>query len=413
MKILIVSNLYYPNGIGGAEKVAQNLAEGLLARGHEAVVVTLNPEKVHNVDEVNGVRVHRLPVRNFYFPNQAGVPAPAKILWHALDSYNPFMAASLGRVLDAERPDVVNTHNITGFSAVAWKVVKEGGLPLVHTAHDYYALCPKCTMRRADENCASRCADCRIYSRPRRRLSKLVDVLTAPSRFVLERHAQYGAFLPAEKIPVHNCNSLPGSNGNHVFAEERPFRFGFLGRLHPSKGVSSLVRSFLDFPAGRGELWIAGRGTTGYEQELRSLADGHPGIRWLGYVQPNELFGKVDVLVVPSLWQDPAPLVVLESLGHGVPVIGARRGGIPELVGEGTGWIFDPNAQGSLTSAMTQAFKSWNELAGMSERAVEWARQFSTDAMVAGYLRAYHRATGDPSDTKEETPAAPRYESVL
>src|SRR5690348_5947346 len=108
MKVLIVSNLYYPNGIGGAEKVAQSLAEGLLARGHEPVVATLSPDKRRKEDTVNGVPVHYLPVKNLYVPGEQKQRSTAvKMLWHTVDTYNPFMADFLGRVLDTERPDVV------------------------------------------------------------------------------------------------------------------------------------------------------------------------------------------------------------------------------------------------------------------------------------------------------------------
>jgi glycosyltransferase involved in cell wall biosynthesis len=393
MKVLIVSNVYYPNIVGGAEKAAKYVAEGLVARDHEAVVVTLSPQKRSEVAMVNGVRVYYLPVKNLYYPLPHNSRSNAtKGLWHAMDTYNPFMAASLGRILDSERPDVVNTHNLAGFSTSIWRAVKKRQIPLVHTAHDYYLLCPRSTMRRKDDNCNEVCADCLFYSWPRKQASQLVDVATADSRHTLDRHLRRGYFLSAESMPLYNCCELPSKCADRENEGHCPLRFGFLGRLHPTKGVDLLLRSFLSLPRGQAELVLAGQGSSEYERELKAMVNGHTEVRWLGYVSPEVLFRQVDVLVVPSLWHDSAPLVVLESMAHFVPLISSCRGGIPELMGKGTGWLFDPDDPNALIQALRKAIESRAGLAVMRERAHERACLFSIEAMVQGYLQAFSRS---------------------
>jgi glycosyltransferase involved in cell wall biosynthesis len=393
MKVLIVSNVYYPTKVGGAEKAAQYLAEGLVARGHDAVVATLSPKKRSEVATVNGVRVYYLPLRNVYYlqPHNSRSTA-TKGLWHAMDTYNPFMAASLGRVLDVERPDVVNTHNMAGFSSSIWRAAKKRQLPLVHTAHDYYLLCPRSTMRRNGGNCSDVCADCLIFGWPRRQVSRLVDVATADSRHTLDTHIRHGYFRAAVSMPLYNCCELPSQDMGCANEGHRPLRFGFLGRLHPTKGVDLLIRSFLRLPGGQAELFLAGRGSSEFERELKAMTDGRPEVRWLGFVAPEVLLRQVDVLVVPSLWHDSAPLVVQESMAHYVPLICSRVGGIPELMGEGTGWLFDPSDPSALTQALRTAIESRGVLSVMRERARERACLFSTENMVSGYLQAFSRA---------------------
>lgn len=401
MKVLIVSTLYHPNVFGGAEKSTQSLAEALVAQGHDVAVATLNPERRYEAADVNGVRVHYLPVKNLYFPTRPRQYRVAKVLWHAVDSYNPFMAVSLGRVLDAERPDVVNTQNLSGFSTSVWGVVKKRHLPLVHTIRDHYLLCPRADMYRAGQNCNEPCAVCRVYGRPRIHLSCLVDVVTGISRYILDVHDRHACFPRADKLVVCNaCGPAPRAtlpvrrpNGNLCF--------GFLGRLHPIKGVDLLIRSFLCLPQGRAELLIAGQGTTDYVRELKRMSEGCSNVRWLGFVQPATLFDQVDVLAVPSLWREAAGRVVLESMAHHVPVIGSCRGGIPEQMGEGTGWVFDPDEPGALTRTLRRALDSRGELAAMGERAGERARQFSTEAMVNGYLSAFSCAIDKAGQTRK------------
>jgi glycosyltransferase involved in cell wall biosynthesis len=390
MKILILS-FYPPYVIGGGEVVAQRLAEGLLAKGHDVVVVSPSRYWRVKTQEVNGVKVYYVPTKNIYFSTEPKKrPAVVKAVWHALDSYNPFMARSLERILETERPQVVNTQNVAGFSSAAWGAVKRRGIALVNTVHSYTLLCPR-QLLRGGELCSSTCFECRMHRYPRRRLSRHVDVATGVSKFIIERYDRERFFPTAEKMLIYN-SSESAHNGAAPPRVNGPLRFGFLGRLHPVKGVDLLIRSFLDLPEGQAELLIAGNGTPEYELSLRKLAGSRRDIRWLGFVPGGELLRQVDVVAVPSLWHDPAPLVVREALGHGVPVIGARRGGIPELMGERAGWVFEPEEPNALTNAMREAIESRNELARMGDRAIQWARGFTNEAMVDGYVRAYNYA---------------------
>ena len=93
----------------------------------------------------------------------------------------------------------------------------------------------------------------------------------------------------------------------------------------------------------------------GYTSRLHQLAKGLP-IRFCGgfdRAQVAEIYGGLDVLVVPSLWPENSPLVVHEAFMYGVAVVAARTGGIPELVRDGeTGLLYEPFAVPSLARAL-------------------------------------------------------------
>ena len=119
MKVVLLNTLYYPQVVGGAERVVQLLAEALVGAGHQAVVVALDGGDASRGVE-GGVDVLRLPLRNVYWPfhgatDRHSVGAASKAVWHVFDSYNPLMAHTVGRLLDAEKPDVVHSHNLVGF----------------------------------------------------------------------------------------------------------------------------------------------------------------------------------------------------------------------------------------------------------------------------------------------------------
>ena len=117
-------------------------------------------------------------------------------------------------------------------------------------------------------------------------------------------------------------------------------------------------------------------------------------VRWLGFISPEALLSAVDVLVVPSLWHDTAPRVVFEAFAQGVPVVGSNRGGIPELVADGTGWLFEPDDPGALATALRCCVERRERLAAMGAAAREYAKLFSPEAVVTGYLKVYETALG-------------------
>lgn len=393
MRILIVSALYSPYVQGGAEKVAQMLAEGLAGRGHEVCVVTTQPHGGQVFDTVSGLRVDYLPVQNLYRPfDGTRRPAIGKALWHAIDSWNPAMAEQVGEILDDWRPDLLHTHAIAGFSPSIWRAAERRNILVVHTLHDYYLLCPRSSLFKDGTNCEPRCLSCRAYGLPRTWAARYVSGVAAVSRHMLDTHLAAGLFSGGvEKRVIYN--PYIGSIRQPATAERGgPLRIGFLGRLHPTKGLTELIEAFLDLPRDSAVLCIAGRGEADYERELK-LKTRDAAVEWMGFVSPSAFFEQVDVLVMPSLWHDPAPLVTQEAMAHGIPLIAARRGGIPELAGE-AGWFYEPDEPGALGTLLLKAIQARLELHELSEKAGERARSFTAAAALDAYEALYDSLRG-------------------
>jgi glycosyltransferase involved in cell wall biosynthesis len=118
-------------------------------------------------------------------------------------------------------------------------------------------------------------------------------------------------------------------------------------------------------------------------------------VTFLGYVPPENLFHQIDALVVPSRWHEPFSRVVVEAFAHGVPVIAAARGGIPEIVDDGrNGWLYDPDEPGGLVRLLVKASKERERLYEMRRCAYERIREFSVEANVAQYLKIYNSLLG-------------------
>lgn len=393
LNIALISTLYAPNVVGGAERVAQDVAEALVGQGHTVSVICLAPGERATRAELNGVQVHYSRLRNLYWPFPVSTaPRAQKVLWHLIDTYNPAMGRSVGELLDEIRPDVVNTHNIAGFSVAAWQAVRARRLPLVHTLHDQYLLCPYSTMFKDGRNCETRCAACRVVSAPRSHKTRAVDGVIGVSRFILQRHLELGLFPNARSSIVYS-GYRPPAVAPPAPVPKPPLRIGYLGRLDPTKGLDRLLDAFLGLPRGSAELWIAGTGNPAYEAALKERAAGRSDIRWFGFVAAEAFLPQLQLLVVPSLWHEAMGRVVLEAFAHGVPVMGSNRGGIPELIDADSGWIFDPDRSGELGALLQRCIDDPRHLEEMRPAARAAARRFSVEAMAAGYVEAYLDAT--------------------
>jgi glycosyltransferase involved in cell wall biosynthesis len=403
MKILIISTLYPPHVIGGAEKAASELAEALVRRGHVVVVVTLHPGSSEVVEDQNGVRVYRLPVDNFYWPfGRAEKPNPlTRLAWHVREVWNPMAARRIGKILDAERPDVANTHNVCGFSLAAWREVKRRKVRLVHTMHDCYLLCSRSVLFRNGNNCKRRCIDCQVLTFNRRNLSRLPDSLVSVSQYTLKEHIARHYFEGVPSTVIYNIHQMIEPSKpllRQALKRERTsgdLVFGFIGRVEEEKGIETLLSATGQLRQSNWKLKIAGKGLDGYVRKLSEKFSDRR-IEWLGFTDAAEFYSCVDVVIIPSLLNEALPYVCVESLHEGRSLICALSGGIPEIARLSSTVEFFPTGNANaLAEKMNLALASLRE---WRERKIPDASRlgaFQEEYVVGRYLREYAPQKGN------------------
>src|SRR5262245_13291141 len=154
-RVLVVSILFPPHVVGGAELVAYRQARELLARGHRVSVFAgwvapTDQAGRLEIEERDGLRVWRTPVVSFD-PDD--------------NFFTPTIAARLQSVLETEQPDVVHFHNLSGLGFSLVPLVKRRGLTTIVTLHDHSGYCYRATALRPDgspcgqpEECALACS---------------------------------------------------------------------------------------------------------------------------------------------------------------------------------------------------------------------------------------------------------------
>jgi len=392
VKILLINTLYFPYIVGGAERSVQLLAESLVQNGHEVVVVSLNPSSKLIVDTVNGVKVYYLCLKNLYWPyhKEKKRSKPLKAIWHLMDSYNILAIQDIINILNLEKPDIVHTNNISGFSAAVWKTIKELDYPLVHTIRDYYLLCARSSMFKNNKNCITQCTSCKFYSLPRIKASNHVDAVIGISKFVIDQHLQNGFFSKVKhrKVIFNSCKTSSRLVQSNQLCQPT-LNIGYLGILHPAKGINLLLDVLEKLPNKNWRIFIAGKGEPEFEARLRERYRSND-IHFLGFVKPEHLFSKIDVLIVPSIWHEPLGRVVLEAYSYGVPVATSNKGGMPEVVNEGvTGFIFDPDTSKSLYDIILSLTKDKQYLSGMRNNCLKESIRFATGKIYKQYIEIY------------------------
>lgn len=383
LKICLVNSFYYPTPGGGSEFVARTLAETFKELGLDVFVITTDRED--SVDFINGVKIYRLNHRNVYWGRESkSVPSFLKPIWHTLSIRNPFLLKKISDIIKSESPDIVHTHNIPSISYALWPTVKSMHIPVVHTLHDHALLCIKANMFRNGKNCKEQCIDCRFFSNLKRPMHEYIDIVTAPSRYILERHRNFGFFTKTPARIIKNPVKLKNLTEKHRELNGKPV-FGFIGTLYKAKGIEFLIDVFNELDGFK--LLIAGEAESErYWKYLHSLAES-PNIEFLGYVDSKTFFEKIDVLIVPSILNDVSPLVIPQAYSHGIPVVASNRGGLPELIDVGkTGEIFDKKEN------LIEILKKMEDpvyYETLSIWALRKSREFDAHRIAGEYIKIY------------------------
>lgn len=396
-KVLFFSSLYYPQVIGGAEKVAQMLAEQLSLHDFDVAVVTTCDQAAKDevVDTINAINVYRLKIENIYYPFNSNEDHSilAKAWWHLKDLNNKEMAAKIRKIIAAVKPDLICTHSLTGISDCVWRLAKkEFNLPVVHVLHDHYQLCPWATMYRNKRSCKKQCFICKVASWKKKLLTKYVDALVGVSNYILQRHLEYGYFNAAvlKKVIYNAVNPANLLTTALTVNNSGKLRLGFIGRVEFVKGIETLLQAMQSFDPGKVELYIAGRAESGYLSKLQAKYF-QDNIKYLGFVAPTALYEKIDLLVMPSQLPEAFPLVTLEALANSIPVIGSNSGGIPEIIRENiNGFLFEPGDVATLIALINRFLVDPILLAKLKNNKFLSLEQFNLNWQANAYIELFH-----------------------
>lgn len=386
MKILLIDVYHYNKG--GAETVCFNTGKMLEDNGHEVIYFTLKWNK-------------NLPSKfEKYFPESKET---RKGLFRQVINlrnyfYYPDAAKKLEQLILNEKPDIAHIHLMWGqISPSIFPILKKYHIPIIFTVHDYRMVCPAYSFKDGKGRICEACTGKHFYRCFTHKCTKgsyflsifmaaemyfrnkyfnpnnYIDGVLYVSDFARKKHEQYmPTFKNKPNIVLHNFSTSIADSGRYVSDKY----FLFLGRLSEEKGIITLMNAMKENPKSR--LKIVGSGPL--EDKLKEYKKQNKlnNIEFLGYKSGEELTNlkkQAYFVIVPSEWYENNPMAIIESYAEGVPAIGSRIGGIPEIIEEGkTGYTFTPHNYKELAALIKNASNlTKDEYLTMSNNTIEFA----------------------------------------
>lgn len=362
MKILLVNKFLYPKG--GSETYVFKLGKILEKRGHTVEYFGLENEDNIVTNSADSYVSHI----DFSEGIKKNLKAPLRII------YSTEARSKIRKVLDSFNPDVVHLNNIQFqltpsiiLEAHKYRKEKNHNLKIIYTAHDYQLVCPSHGLFDNDINICEKCLDGKYirclkgkclknsyaksllatfdaYFWKHSKAYEYVDKIVCPSDFLKSKLDTQQRFAD-KTIAIHNffdADEIPDAAKENYVLE--------FGHLSKDKGTLTLLEAAKNLP----DLKFVFAGFGSAEEKIKKV----PNAQYIGFKTGDELkeiITKASVSVCPSEIYENCPFSVIESQIYGTPVVGARMGGIPELIQEGkTGLLFEAGNSLDLTEKIKQ-----------------------------------------------------------
>lgn len=374
----ILLTMYGWNESGGGTTFPRSVAIALARRGYEVAVfyATANHPTIqkpyyleYRVEQ--GVHLYGVYNRPTVF----------------LDALNPEreirderIVQLFAQVIDEFRPNIVHYNNFLGLSFAIGEIPFSKGIPSVFTTHNYHIIDPMLYLYRSDlslwnntdffanSELARNYPDLHNSFRNRIQAAKKlvnehITYTLAVSRRVKELFVDFG--INPDKIAIvhqvpEQAQKLTSLNIRNR-QPEHPLRFGYIGGVMPHKGAHVLVQAAQSIPKEKAEFLIYGFISQDYHRLLERLDVNHR-IKFMGQYSTDDLPSiaeQLDAIVLPSVWEDCAPLVIAEAIAMKLPVIASRLGGFPDFVKhEINGKLYNHNSPSVLTKILWEVVEN-------------------------------------------------------
>jgi len=396
MRILSVNN--YHSLKGGVEKVYFETARLLTENNHQVAFLSVRDTDVSPIgpvffaeaesfDKLGGLVGKIKGTRNFF--------------------YNPSAIAAAEKAILEFKPDVIHLHIFYGrLSNSILGVFKKYNLPVVMSVHEYRMLCPVYVLQDQNGNVCEVCPKSKNYfSCITKKCNKgsllfssisaaecafrdkfynyaeYIDRFIMVSKFIFNKHAEYNQAIKNKSTQLYNFVSADviknlESNPNAYLNKT----ILYFGRLSNEKGLITLLKAWKLFKASGNDsgfvLKIAGTGSQENELKQFAMDENISDVVFLGFCNApmlRKLFAETRYSIIGSEWYENNPMSVIESLAAGIPVIGSKIGGIPELISEGsTGFLFEPASPVDLEKTLDRALNldtiSYQKMQNESEK---------------------------------------------
>ena len=394
MKILVLSDLYPPYYKGGHEIRCKVIADGLSEKGHEVYVLT-------SKYGVNGQSKDNKIYRLLYFLDEGSAEGIGR-------RYVQIKIALIGRlnylitkkVIKHLKLDIIYAGQLSGISIFPMKAIQSCDIPIVHHIGNYFFV-------ELVEMCILEKNSLKSFYRKRIHGFKNIDDfdfkhILVVSEAVKRTYVESG--FSADNISIIPPRGIPSAlirneYNRNVKLHAKQTKLLYVGRLSKEKGVDTALKTVWHLTSNFGmrnlTLDIIGEGDKKYEENLRVLSGSlslKDYVNFRGKLLPEEVlreYNNYDILLAPSIW-DASPIVLIEAMSQGLPVIASKVGGIPDIIrNEETGLLVAPGDPVRMAEAVKKLVDNPSLYEKISCNGIERVRQEYTNEKIIEKIDKY------------------------
>ena len=401
MKILLAHNNFAVTG--GAEVFYHEVGRILIEQGHQVAYFSAMSDAVET------------PWKEYFpaVPSYSEGGMLAKAINFPSMVYNRAAKQAMARLIEDFKPDIVHVFAIyVQLTPAILDAAREAGVPVVMSCNDYKHICPNYKLYHHGKVCEE-CKGAKFYRAVVNRCCHDSMAYSVASSVEAYAHnwlniyrKNVHTFLFASEFMAHKTEEFWGKemfrwrmlrnpyDARKYFAPNKVGDYAlYFGRIIDEKGVNVLLDAAAlarDVP-----LVVVGDGPDLDKLRQQASAEGLSHVQFVGAKWGDELdqiLRGCRYVVVPSLWHENFPYVILQSFAMGKPVIGSNRGGIPELVAHGErGLIYEATNAAGLADAMCQLMLEAGRAWQMGEMAKRYAdAEFNDKRFYANLMQIYN-----------------------
>jgi glycosyltransferase involved in cell wall biosynthesis len=386
MKICLINNLFTPDRKGGVETVVEIIADELKKQGHHVFVICAGRDQEKTIeDQQNGIKVYRIGWDKYFaFQDIDQQNIFSRFFYRIHQLNNKYSTKLVRAILNQEKPDLILSHNTLGLGYNIIKEINKLDIKHINTIHDVQLLIP--SGKLLVNQIINRTQ--KIYAFFTKNIFKNCKYIVSPSQALLNFYTKRNFFPNAETKIIANPITLSKGIESNKEKNSNKLKILYLGQLEEHKGVMNLIKAFRLLNPEEYYLTIAGRGELA--EKIKNTEYLLSNIKFFGEFNEEErinLLKQHDLVVVPSLCFENAPMVILEAWQAGVPVLASNFGGISELIEEGkTGWLFNSESTGNLKEKLEDIKKNQAELDSMSKHCLNKVEGFDVKKYITKIL---------------------------
>lgn len=334
MRVLKVIHGFPPDYMAGSEVYSYHLVKELIRQNIDTSVFTRVENEFGESHQIYDEIYENIPILR--------VNKPQRDYLYEDKFYDKKIDVIFKEHIEKIKPDIVHFGHLSHLSTNLIQIVKELDIPVVYTIHDFWLFCVKGQMiNEFGEICPGpstvNCSKCSPYVTNEKMVQRIlkhmkhvidaIDIFISPSHTVRNFFIKQGIDPEKIKYLKYGFNSDKIIFKQKVFHQTSKITFGFMGRIIPTKGINVVVDTFRELPEELLHIY----GSIGIKKRFLETEN----IIFKGAYDNNKInqvLNEMDVLIVPSIWYENAPLVIQEAFLAGIPVITSDIGGMAELV---------------------------------------------------------------------------------